>query len=374
MVKRVMICTGGTGGHVFPALALARQLKEEMPSLYICFAGGGLSQNRFFDKEAYPFKEVLCGYFPLKNPLKCVASAGKVMAGVIQSGRILDEVKPDLVIGFGSYHTLPLLIATKLRGVPYILHAADSIPGKVIRLMSGSALATGITFPMARKYLRGPVVDVGSPLREDLRQGRPEKEEALARYGLKAGKKTVLIFGGSQGAAFINEMMETASKSLHSLNGAVQFIHLTGLKGDTSGLVKAYREKQFDACVKPFEDKMQYAWTAADLVISRAGAGTIAEQIAFEVPGILIPYPYASENHQEMNAEFMAGEVGGARVMTEAGYSSAGFDLLMKQLITNEDELFTKMQEAIRNFKERAPAEDMCSLVKKLMPTTTGES
>lgn len=374
MVKRVMICTGGTGGHVFPALALARQLKEEIPSLYICFSGGGLSENRFFDKEAYPFKDILCGYFPLKNPLKCVASAGKVMAGVIQSGRILDEVKPDLVIGFGSYHTLPLLIATKLRGVPYVLHAADSIPGKVIRLMSGSALATGIVFPMARNYLRGPVVEVGLPLRECLKQGHPKKEEALARYGLKEGKKTVLVFGGSQGAAFINEMMEAAAKPLHTLRDTVQLIHLPGLKGDITGLVKIYRGQQLEACVKPFEEKMHYAWTAADLVISRAGAGTIAEQVAFEVPGILIPYPHASENHQDMNAEFMVKEVGGAELMKETGFSSARFNDLLQKLIKNEDGLFTKMQEAIRSFKERAPTEDMCSLVKKLMPATTGES
>lgn len=374
MVKRVMICTGGTGGHVFPALALARQLKEEIPSLYICFAGGGLSENRFFDKEAYPFKDVLCGYFPLKNPLKCVASAGKVMAGVIQSGRILDEVKPDLVIGFGSYHTLPLLIAARMRGVPYVLHAADSIPGKVIRLMSRRALATGIAFPMARNYLKGSVVEVGLPLRDGLKVGQLNKAEALSRYGLSEGKKTVLVFGGSQGAAFINEMMVRTAPMLARIKDAVQFIHLSGLKGDLEGIQRIYRDAGLEASVKLFEESMGFAWAASDIVISRAGSGTINEQIACEVPGILIPYPLASEKHQDLNAEFMAKEVGGALVMKENAFSYPLFVESLQKLVQDDQGLFRTMRKAIRSFKENPPSENMCSLVKKLIPATIGES
>lgn len=374
MVKRALICTGGTGGHVFPALALAKQLKTEIPGIYIYFAGGGLSKNRFFEKESYPYKDIHCGYFPLKNPFQCVTSFFKIISGVLQSVRLIEELKPDIAIGFGSFHSLPVLLACRLKGIPYVLHAADSIPGKVIRLMSKNALATGIVFPEARKFLKGSVIEVSLPLREEIGKKSLSRLESLSRYGLKEGKKTLLVFGGSQGASFINDILEKAIEKMKDRASKLQVIHLAGMKGDLKSLEHAYRQNGIDASVQPFEDRMDYAWTAADFVVSRAGAGTIAEQIAFEVPGILIPYPHASEGHQLKNADFMCKEVGGALTLTEGELTSEKMALNIDHLFDEDREaLLPKMRDAIKRYKDKAPKEDMCSLIKRLIPPKKGE-
>lgn len=369
MITRILICTGGTGGHVFPSLALAKQLKQEIPLAYIYCAGHGLSQNRFFEKHSYPYTDIASGPLPLKKPHVCIASFAKIALGCTQSFRLFKEIKPDIIIGFGSYHTFPLLLTAKLLGIPYILHAADSIPGKVIRFLSKKALATGIVFPEARKYLQGNVVDVQLPLREEKALSR---EEALLRYGLKEEKKTLLVFGGSQGASFINDIVEKAIGRMEEAAAKLQVIHLVGINNDCASLETAYRNQGISASVKTFEDKMDYAWTAADFVVSRAGAGTIAEQIKFEKPGILIPYEYASEDHQKKNADYMCREIGGAFMLSESELTSEKMAMSVGELFRDKEALI-KMKKAIKRFKEKEEREDMCSLVKRLIPPKKGD-
>jgi len=365
MVKRILICTGGTGGHVFPAEALAKQLKQELEGVYIAFAGGSLSKNSFFNKDQFPFEDISCGYFSFKNPLKCF----HILKGLKESFHLIRSLQPDLVVGFGSFYSFPPLFAARIMRVPYVLHAADSIPGKVIRLMSRGALATGIVFPEARKYLKGTVVDIGHQKRH---RETLSKEEALKRYGLTPEKKTLLVFGGSQGASFLNEILEKAIGNMQQAASSLQVIHLVGNKGSTQSLENAYRKNGISAHVKSFEERMDYAWTAADFVVSRAGSSTIAEQIEFEVPGLLIPYPHASENHQEKNADFMCQEVGGALKAPERDITSSAMANYVQEFLNRNETLF-KMKSAIKRFKEKGFEEDMCSLVKRLIPLAKGD-
>lgn len=314
MRKKVLISVGGTGGHVFPAIALAEQLKRKYSDLEILFVGGKLASNRFFNKYPFNYKEILCGSFARKNPFHILKNGYKILRGVWQSRRIIKKYQPDLVIGFGSYHTFPAMVAAKLTNTQIVLYEANSIPGKVNKLMAPYVAITGIHFSDTASLLEGSSVEVGLPLREPYRLGAATKDEAHAYFGLSPDRLTILVFGGSQGAKAINHFFSEAAIHYLSQNKVpFQVLHLTGERDPafSEDLSKKYDEAGINACVKEFEHQMHLAWTAADIVISRAGASTIAEQIEFEVPGILIPYPYAAEDHQEKNADYLVAKIGG---------------------------------------------------------------
>lgn len=368
MVRRILITVGGTGGHIFPAIAVAQKLKEQYSDIYVAFAGGGLSENRFFDGQAFPYHDIACGYFPLKNPLKCIKSLGKMALGVRQSERVIKAFKPDLVIGFGSYHSLPMLIASKLLSVPFILHEANTIPGKVNRLLSRYALATGVHFPEASHYLKGKTVPVGMPLRKEMSKAALNRAESFKHYGLSEKKKTLLVFGGSQGAFAINKVMCDALRTYPGDFDMIQVLHFSGHPDETVAVSKAYKECGVTACVRDYEPFMQKAWSIADLVISRAGAGTIAEEVEFEVPGLLIPYPHATDDHQRKNAEHMVDVINGAEMILEKDLDPKDLAKRVYTLLEEEPQQLATMKSAIVAFKQNAEHYDLNSLIHEILP------
>lgn len=301
MRKRILFAVGGTGGHLFPAQALARDLKD---SYEILFGGGRLSTNPFFEREIFSHREVR-GSSPFRNnPLKAALELSK---GVGQSLALLEEFNPHLLIGFGSFYSFPLLTAARIKKIPYLLVESNVLPGKVNRLFSSKAIFSAIQFEEASAHLKGKPILAKMPLWSKSKEEK-SKEAARAYFDLDPGLFTLLVLGGSQGALAINEAVAHLDFPF-----PCQVIHLCGKEGD---LEKRYREKGIKAVVKPFEKKMHLAWEAADLAICRSGAGTLTEILAFEVPAILIPWPGASENHQLKNACSFA-RSGGARVLKE---------------------------------------------------------
>jgi UDP-N-acetylglucosamine--N-acetylmuramyl-(pentapeptide) pyrophosphoryl-undecaprenol N-acetylglucosamine transferase len=327
MKRKVVIVAGGTGGHIYPAQSLARQMQKLDPQVDILFVGGGLKTNPYFDK-AFPFQSVSCGRIS-KNVLKFAKNSYLLCKGVMESIGILRRAKPDLVVGFGSYYTFPTLIAAIILRIPIVLHAADSVPGKVIRLLSKYVVMTGIHFPQAASRLKGRTVEVAMPLKEGHRLGSIEKEQALHYFQLNPQQTTLLVFGGSQGAKAINQLIPQTLKN-HQL--PFQVIHITGSPQMSQELREGYLSAGIKACVKDFEHKMEYAYTAADLLIARSGASTVAEQIEFEVPGILIPYPFASDNHQDLNADFVCKQIGGAKKIREGELTAEKLAQEIKQV------------------------------------------
>jgi UDP-N-acetylglucosamine--N-acetylmuramyl-(pentapeptide) pyrophosphoryl-undecaprenol N-acetylglucosamine transferase len=308
--RRIVIAAGGTGGHVFPALSLAYQLKERGDSVQ--FIGAGLKQNPFFDREVFAFREILSGRPSLKTP----GFPLRIARGTWQSVRALKEFQADLLIGFGSYYTLPVLLAARLLAVPYVIHEQNSVPGRVNRLFTRSAKLTAVHFPSAALKIRGKPRLVAMPLRPGF-QKRWSREEAVTGYGLKSEIPVMLVFGGSQGAEAINRLLYESAPQLKSW----QILHFTGNAAWKELLTKRYREVGIRACVKVFEADMAKAWGAADLAVSRAGAASIAEQIASAVPGILIPYPFATDRHQEINANYLV-ELGGGVKLSQSHLTS----------------------------------------------------
>lgn len=361
MKKKVIITVGGTGGHVFPALTLAKQLFD----LEILFVGGGLEKNRYFEGNAYSFHEIACGPLPLKKPLVATRNIFKISKGIWQSRQIIQSFKPHLMIGFGSYYTLPTLLAGKICGIPIVLHEANRIPGKVNRLLAPFAAITGINFSDTKKYLKGNVTEVPVPLREGYKKGAISKEEARKHFNLSADKFTLLIFGGSQGAQKVNQLVSQAICEMQNSN--LQVLQFTGNADSVVQLCNRYKKAGISCCVKEFESRMDIAWQAADLAVVRSGASTLAEQLEFEIPAIFIPYPYATDNHQESNANFMEDEVQGAIMRRESDLTSEKLKEDLYKLLADDFARINEMMTALRNYKIRNKPKQLQTIVRELL-------
>lgn len=350
-VRKVVITAGGTGGHLYPAQGLADQLLVSPSAPSVLFVAGKLSTNCYFDSKAFSFKEIACSPLLSRHPLKMIKGLACLTKAIWQSVKILKHYQPDVVVGFGSYYTVSTLVAAKLLKIPFILHEANSIPGQANRLLAPFASYVALHFPSTAIFIKGKsrCVEVGLPLRKGYQKNAVDKLEALNYFQLENKRQTWLVLGGSQGARAINELIKKSLPYLQNLD--VQFIHLTGPHQSLEELKKCYAFHHLPACVKPFEKNMQWAWRAADTFIGRAGASTLAEAVEFEVPAILIPYPFATDQHQEKNADFLVEEI-------KAGYKLIEKDLSSHQLVSKISSLtktfeLETFQKALNHHKKR---------------------
>jgi UDP-N-acetylglucosamine--N-acetylmuramyl-(pentapeptide) pyrophosphoryl-undecaprenol N-acetylglucosamine transferase len=356
-MSKVLITAGGTGGHIYPAQGLAQQLKQH--AVETLFVAGGLSSNRYFERSLFAYREVACSPIFSKHPLKAFKGVSHLVKGTYESLRIIKSYNPLLVIGFGSYYTLPILLAAKLSKTPFVLHEANSIPGKANQWFAPHARCVGVHFPSTKALLKGKTLEVGMPLRAGYYDCSLSKAEGRAHFQLDTDRRTLLIFGGSQGAKGINDLIQVI---LQKNQLPFQVIHLTGQEESVEKFKLLYKQAKIPACVKPFEPHMNKAWKAADFFIGRAGAATIAEAMEFEVPGVLIPYPFATENHQEKNADFLV-DLGGAIKLIE-GHLTPFRLLEALQLI---EEQADQMRLAMQMYKINPARIDLCQLVLNLM-------
>lgn len=320
--KKILLSAGGTGGHLFPAQVLAEALSEKYDLLFV---GAKLCQNRFFNREKFSFKEIPASSLSL-SPKKII----NIFSGIWESRKILNEFQPDLIIGFGSYYTFPLLMSSLLKKIPIMLHEQNALPGRVNRLFSPFAKITAVSFPKTCELLKGKhVVEVSFPLRKKTLENDP-----WDYFGLDRGKKILLVFGGSQGAKALNHLfMEVAS----SLPAGMQILHFTGDKEITAIASSFYKKLGLKACVKEFEEKMGNALTISDYALTRAGASTIAELIEWEKPAILIPFPFAKDNHQVMNGNHFVEEVGGGQLLLQEEAASYLKDALARLFLESSE-------------------------------------
>jgi len=337
--RKIIIAAGGTGGHLFPAQGFAKELQQKEQA-EVLFVGGGLSKNPYFRKELFLFQEVESAT-PFKGNI--FRSLGKLIKGTFQSFRVLGDFRPDLLVGFGSFHSFPVLLAALCKKIPIVLFEANAYPGKVNRFFSRWAKYSCVQFAESKKYLKGDVREVAMPLWIREEEKLYTQAEACSYFGLQPGRPTVLVFGGSQGAVSINRIFEEVASP------EVQVIHLAGKEARIDVLRDVYARKGVSACVKSFEDKMSMAWRAAHFAICRAGAATLSEAIAFEVPMILIPYPYAADDHQKKNAQFVEKKIGAAIVLEETQLSKESLAHAMEKMLTGGT--LEKMRENIRYAK-----------------------
>lgn len=243
-----------------------------------------------------------------------------------------------------------------------MLWAADAYPGKVVRWFSPYAQLTATHFPEAVKHLKGRHVPCLMPLREGFSLEAHSKEESLAYFGLDASQPILLVVGGSQGAKFLNH---TAPKAIGKLPPGVRVIHLAGSESEVEAVQKAYEGYGVKAIVKGFESKLHHAWRIADIALARAGAVSVREQLEFEVPGVLVPYPAAADNHQEENCRTLK-QSGLAEMVVEKALDPDKLAKLLMSVLLSQ----SVRREKARRFKQGSKAKSLSELVMEYLHET----
>lgn len=365
--KKVLFAAGGTGGHLFPAQALAEQLREENDEIELLFAGAGLSDNAYFDKTKFHYCDI-SSTTPFRGGiLKLLKSIAILIKGVKQSFCLISKEKPDLVVGFGSFHAFPVICAAVIKKIPLVLFESNAIPGKVVRLFSKRADLTGIFFSDAKQHLNGNVVEVDIPMKNSRTCIAVEKAAAREQVNLKSDLPTLLVFGGSQGAQKINHTVLSLLPMLCSTKIPFQLLHFTGNDKTALEVSLLCEQLNIPCYVKKFEPQMQVAWSAADVVICRAGAMTLSELLDYEVPGILIPYPAASDQHQLKNALFLEKKVGGAVHLPESSLTPESLASALIPLLAIDSQKRNEWKAAIANFKGNQKKGNLGRLIKELL-------
>lgn len=303
---RILIAGGGTAGHIYPGITLARHLLKENPDAKVLFVGtkGDLDEGIVL-KEGFDFRVILASGLTRRLSFQTFSTFFRVAVGFWQSIRILGRFRPDVVVGTGGYSSGPVVLAAWVLRAPIIIHEQNILPGLTNKILSRFAARVVLSFEESASYIRGKVVEVGgNPVRPQV--WAVTRSEGLKNLGLARGKFNVLVFGGTRGAHSINLAMARVIKGIpSSMRSKVQILHITGFRDFELG-INAYKNSDIDAAVRPFIYNMEDAYAAADLIVSRAGATALAEIAACGKPAVLIPYPYAISDHQKRNAEFFA--------------------------------------------------------------------
>lgn len=304
MKKKICFAAGGTGGHMVPACIVALQLRDACD---LFFSGVGLSHHRDrLESQKLPYYTLLGGAPFHRNLIRSLKNMALLLLGTWQCCRIYRKEKPNLVVGFGSFHSFPALLAAFLCRIPIILFESNIKKGIVNKFFSKWAILSTGVFTEVHTLAKREFRQVGLPIH------RPfgiSSEIAREYFGLEKNRATLLITGGSLGALAINQMIGSI---LPALQGSeMQIIHLVGATEDIVDLRQKYEDAQIPVALKRFEEKMYFAWEAADIAICRAGAATLSELIEFEVPAIVIPYQFSSRAHQISNARYFSDVVKG---------------------------------------------------------------
>lgn len=342
---KVMIAGGGTGGHLFPALALAEEFKRRNNSTEVIFVGTehGI-EARIIPREGYPIKFLRAEGIVGTSLFKRIKAVFKLILSLIDANRILKFAAPDIVIGVGGYAAGAVVFLAYIRGVPTMIHEQNSVPGLTNKILGRFTKRICVTyqesisfFPLGKTFL------TGNPVRAKIHRG--ERESAYRLFSLDKNKFTVFIFGGSSGARSINRAMVDALNYLFDLKMKIQFLHQTGDK-DYENVLKTYAKTGAKGTIAPFIYQMPEAYAAADVVISRAGATTLAEISALGKPSILVPYPYAAGRHQELNAMKLR-EMGAAFMIPDSELKGETLAQYIREIYENES-LRAEMQRASR--------------------------
>ncbi len=299
---KIIISGGGTGGHIFPAIAIANALKNKEESIDILFVGAkGKMEMEKVPAAGYPILGLWISGLQRRLTLKNLSFPLKLISSLIRAGIIIYKFKPDIVIGVGGYASGPTLNMATRKGIPTLIQEQNSYPGITNRLLAKKANKICVAYEnMERFFPQSKIVITGNPVRQDLLKIDGKREKGVEYFGLSKNKKTLLIVGGSQGALSINKSIAANLELLSDNN--LQLIWQTGkyYHSTAKDVVQNYPGKGIN--VYEFITKMDYAYSAADIIISRAGANAISELCIVGKPAIFIPLPSAAEDHQTKNA------------------------------------------------------------------------
>lgn len=333
---RVIVTGGGTGGHIYPALAIAQGLIQRNQADKILYVGikDGM-EARLVPETGIEFKGISGQGLPRQLSIEMLKTGGKSLKAVWETKRILKEFRPDLVVGTGGYVSGPVVLTAALFGIPTILHEQNALPGITNKILARFVRRVLVTFPesIAHFGVKKKIIMAGLPVRQEI--GRVTREQGIKHFALRPECSTLLITGGSRGARAINQSMVRVLKDL-AARPYIQVIWATGQATyqETMAALKELGGERPQWRIFEYLKDMPQALAAADLCIGRAGAAFLAELMVAGKPAILVPYPYAAGNHQEHNA----------RALVQAGAA----ELLSDKDLTGEV-LLNKINELLEN-------------------------
>ena len=293
---RVMFAGGGTGGHLFPGIAVARALVRRHPQAYVVFVGTGRGiEERALAREGFPFESIRTTGLVGKSPLAVARTIGMAPLTLCDAARVLRRARPDLVIGLGGYSAGPVVLLAALAGRSTMVLEQNAVPGMTNRMLAPLVRAAAVSFETTASCFGAKAFLSGNPVREGF------FDAARVERAGRTGPSTVLVLGGSQGAHALNLALAGAARELASAPGGICIIHQTGER-DLDRVRAAYRRAGVSARVAAFFETLHEEMRAADLVVCRAGATTLAEVAAAGLPAVIVPLPTAANDHQRRNA------------------------------------------------------------------------
>ena len=353
---RIIITGGGTGGHIYPGISLARELQNRDKDNEIIFVGTEHKmESEIIPQEGFRFLGLPVKGIERKFSLESLSALFLFLGSLYTSYNIIKDFKPDLVIGTGGYVSGSVALVSSLLGIPTFIHEQNIIPGITNQFLSLTSKRVFTSFPESSGYFwkKNRIVFLGNPIRKNIWQGN--KEKIIKENNLDGTKKTILVFGGSKGASTINEMV---LDSLYLIEQAIwlewQILIISG-KEDYNNLTEKIANSPYKEIVGvlPYMHNIEDAYDLADLVVCRAGATTIAELSAKGVAAILIPYPYATGNHQLYNARFLESNLA-ALIIEEKELNRERLAGILSQLLTDNNKLDLLAKNSKKLGKRRA--------------------
>ncbi len=362
---RVVIACGGTGGHLFPGLAVAEELRRRGHEILVLISEKEIDTLASRGADQFEFRKLAAIGMPSPLSPAIVPFLLRLRESIRQCRRIYREFKPHAMLGMGGFTSMPPVIASWRDKTPAFIHESNAIPGKANRMAARFTKCVFLGFAECAPHFHGRPCEVtGTPIRTALRQ-RADRSVALEAFKLDPERRTVVVIGGSQGARGLNQLVVRTLPLLREWNA--QFIHFTG-REDERYVAENYTRAGIPAFVAPFFDRMDLAYGAADCVIARSGASTLSELAYHGIPSILVPYPHAAEDHQTKNAEIFA-QAEAAILLQERDGSPIVLHKLLNGLVNDT----SRRSAMATNMKKKSP-EDAASAVAIKIESLTGTS
>ncbi len=358
---RVLIACGGTGGHVFPGVAIAEGLRGRGHDVALILSQKKIDEIVMREHRQIPvFTLPAVGSPALLSP-RIVLFLLRFISSIWKARAIIREYAPDVILGMGGFTSMPPLVVGRKMGIPTLLHDANAIPGRANRLGVRFATTVLVGWEAATTYLRHRNIRVvGTPIRGNLRVEQAEPETSGALFGLNPAKPVLLVIGGSQGARGLNRLVVDALPALARAVPDLQLLHLSG-ELDFAEVEAGYRGCSLAYHVAPFWHEMGQIYAITDLVVARSGASTLNELAVLGIPAVLIPYPYAADDHQRANARIFA-DAGAALLADEATTTPEGLADMVGE-IWGDQSAFRRMSEAMQALAPERATELICDAI-----------
>ncbi len=357
---KIIIAGGGTGGHIFPAIAIANAVKQLRPDAEILFVGAkGKMEMEKVPKEGYEIIGLDIAGFNRSSLLKNIMLPYKLLKSLFQAKRIINDFAPNAVVGVGGYASFSMLYIAQQKGIATLIQEQNSFAGKSNKILGKRATAICVAYEhMDAFFPKSKIFNIGNPVRQSIANSKASKQEGIRFFGLNETKKIVFAFGGSLGAKSINETLIQQFKEI--IAEGAQLIWQTGT---TYFPLAKEAVRGFESQVKVFEfiREMDLAYAAADIIVSRSGASSIAELCIVAKPIVFVPFPFASEDHQTHNALALVQR--NAALMVKD--SEVKTELMQKVKLLMQDEVMAGLM--TQNLKQMAITEADLSIAKKLI-------